>query len=86
MLAAPGSDPSHPFGVLWELREWVLAEGGGLVPDTERGDRVAAHASDRIRERLLVDETGAEDRVRQGLSSRAHAVEVLVGQDVKFGG
>ena len=54
-----------------------LTHDRGLRPDTERGDRVAAHASDRIRERLLVDETGAENRVRQGLSSRAHAVEVL---------
>jgi len=34
MLAEPGSDPSHPFGVMWELREFVIGDNGQLTPDT----------------------------------------------------
>src|SRR2546430_3971926 len=37
-----------------------LTYDGGLGRDAERSDRVAAHAGDRVRERLLVDETGAQ--------------------------
>ncbi|MFO0746644.1 MAG: hypothetical protein U1F43_13385 [Myxococcota bacterium] len=33
ILAPPGSDPSHPFGVMWQLREWVLGSDGQLTPD-----------------------------------------------------
>ena len=38
---------------------------------------MSAHASDRVRERFLGDETGAEDRVREGLPPGAQAIEVL---------
>lgn len=34
MFAEPGSDPSHPFGVMWELREFVVGANGQLTPDT----------------------------------------------------
>jgi len=58
-LAEPGSDPSHPFGVLWELREFVIGTDGLLHNDTmklepkiglsgtqELGDWVAANEAD----------------------------------------
>ena len=41
-----------------------LTYDGGLGCDADRGDRVAARASNRVRERFLGDKTGAEDRVR----------------------
>ena len=48
-----------------------LTHDGGLGGDAEGGHRVAAHASDCVRERLLVYETRAQDRVGQGLAPGA---------------
>ena len=54
-----------------------LTDDRCLGRDAKRGDRMAAHTSDRVRERLLVDEARAQDRVRKGLPPGAQAVEVL---------
>lgn len=35
-LAEPGSDPDHPFGVLWEMREFIVGGNGQLQPDTTK--------------------------------------------------
>lgn len=33
-LADPDSDPTNPRGTMWELREFIVGPGGGLVADT----------------------------------------------------
>jgi hypothetical protein len=34
VLADAGSDPTSPKGLMWELREFIVGPGGGLVADT----------------------------------------------------